>query len=122
MKGLFSKYRVERLDGESAPGKKHDGCFYFVLDLTHDPHAIPAIAAYANSCVSTNPLLAADLRAIVSELTANPNLCIYTCPPECPVYLDGKHRWTETRTFERGASAACKCGADAMNYDLLRAP
>ena len=59
---IFNKFRVERTDGKSAPGEKHDGCFYFVLDLDHDPHARPAIAAYADACERTHPTLAADLR------------------------------------------------------------
>ena len=48
-KGLYAKFVIERTDGRSAPGEKHDGCEYFVLDLTHDPHAIPAIKAYEQS-------------------------------------------------------------------------
>lgn len=48
-RGLYGKFRIERTDGKSAPGEKHDGCFYFVLDVAHDPHALPALAAYADS-------------------------------------------------------------------------
>lgn len=33
-RGLYSKFKVERTDGSSAPGEKHDACEYFVLDLT----------------------------------------------------------------------------------------
>jgi hypothetical protein len=44
--GLIGKYHVERTDGSSAEGQKHHGCQYFVLDLTHDPLAFPALAAY----------------------------------------------------------------------------
>lgn len=61
-RGVFNKYRVERLDGKSAPGRKHDGCAYFVLDIDHDPHALPALLAYADSCEEEIPLLARDLR------------------------------------------------------------
>ncbi|KKM87223.1 hypothetical protein LCGC14_1271110 [marine sediment metagenome] len=61
-RGLYAKYRpVERTDGRSAPGEKHHGCEYFVLDLTHDPHALPAIQAYANSCGADYPQLAVDI-------------------------------------------------------------
>ena len=60
--GLFNKFIVTRTDGKSAPGQKHDGCDYFVLDITHDPHAQAALAAYANSCEADYPLLARDLR------------------------------------------------------------
>lgn len=62
--GLYEKFRVERTDGKSAPGEKHSGCRYFVLDLDHDPHAAPALKAYAESCESEYPNLAADLRRI----------------------------------------------------------
>lgn len=65
--GLYDKYRVERTDGSSAPGGKHCNCQYFVLDLDHDPHAIAAIRAYADSCEADYPLLAADLRNLVAE-------------------------------------------------------
>ena len=38
-RGLYEKFAVERTDGKSKIGEKHEGCEYFVLDLTHDPHA-----------------------------------------------------------------------------------
>lgn len=60
-KGLYNKFRVERVDGSSEPGGKHHGCEYFVLDLTHDKHAKAALHAYAESCKEEYPLLAADL-------------------------------------------------------------
>jgi hypothetical protein len=59
--GLIDKFRVQRTDGTDAPGQKHDGCDYFVLDLTHDPHALPAIKAYADSCRADYPVLAVEL-------------------------------------------------------------
>lgn len=63
-KGLYEKFRVERTDGTSAPGGKHDGCEYFVLDMDHDDHARAAIEAYVLSLESAEeyPKLAADLR------------------------------------------------------------
>ena len=60
-RGLYGKFIIHRTDGESRPGHKHDGCDYFVLDLTHDPFAIPALRAYAKACRAEYPLLAADL-------------------------------------------------------------
>jgi len=60
--GLFRKFNVSRTDGSDFPGGKHDGCDYFVLDMTHDPYAKAAAAAYANACEGTHPVLAADLR------------------------------------------------------------
>jgi hypothetical protein len=65
--GLIDKFRVQRTDGSDAPGQKHDGCAYFVLDLTHDPHAIPALATYARSCAADYPALAKDLKAVVKR-------------------------------------------------------
>lgn len=62
-RGLYEKYTVTRNDGSSEPGGKHHGCEYFVLDLTHDPHASAALRAYADSCAADYPLLAADLRS-----------------------------------------------------------
>lgn len=43
---IHGKYRVERTDGSSEPGGKHHECVYFVLDVTHDEHAIAALRAY----------------------------------------------------------------------------
>lgn len=62
-KGLYNKFLITRTDGSSAQGRKHHECEYFVLDLTHDPHARAALLAYAESCKSEYPLLANDLRA-----------------------------------------------------------
>ena len=62
-RGLYNKFLVEREDGSSDVGEKHFGCDYFVLDLTHDRHAIAALFAYADSCQTEYPLLAQDLRA-----------------------------------------------------------
>lgn len=59
---LHRKFIVHRTDGQSAPGRKHDGCDYFVLDMTHDPYALRAVLAYAHACEATHPTLAHDLR------------------------------------------------------------
>lgn len=64
-RGIYHKFTVTRTDGTSAPGGKHDACFYFVLDLDHDPHAKAALAAYAESCRADYPLLAKDLDGMV---------------------------------------------------------
>lgn len=60
-RGLYDKFRIERTDGKSAPGQKHYGCRYFVLDLNHDRFALAALLAYALACEREYPLLAADL-------------------------------------------------------------
>lgn len=64
-RGLYNKFRVERVDGSDKAGGKHDGCSYFVLDLCHDPHAVAAIQAYIHSCVDDYPLLANDLFKLI---------------------------------------------------------
>lgn len=64
-RGLHEKFHVSRTDGKSAPGEKHYGCQYFVLDLDHDPHARAALNAYKLSCQAEYPALAADLHALL---------------------------------------------------------
>lgn len=60
-RGVYRKFQIERTDGKSASGEKHHSCHYFVLDLTHDPFAIPALRAYAEACRPSRPQLAHDL-------------------------------------------------------------
>lgn len=60
-RGLYDKYKVERTDGSSGPGGKHERCQYFILDLEHDKHAKAALQAYAESCRKKYPKLAKDL-------------------------------------------------------------
>lgn len=61
--GLYRKFNVSRTDGSSEPGEQHDGCEYFVLDMTHDPLAKPAILAYADACEKDGyVVLAQELR------------------------------------------------------------
>lgn len=67
-KGVYRKFYVKRLDGKDAPGKKHSGCDYFVLDLDHDPYAKAALRAYAKACEGNYPILAADLKRKVKEM------------------------------------------------------
>lgn len=67
-RGLYGKYDVERRDGSSEQGKKHDGCYYFVLDLDHDYFSVAALEAYANVCEDKYPSLAHDLRQRVAGM------------------------------------------------------
>ena len=62
-RGLYAKFNVSRNDGSDLKGGKHHGCEHFVLDVTHDKHASTALLAYAASVSTTNPQLAADMRA-----------------------------------------------------------
>ena len=66
-RGLFQKFAVTRTDGKSEPGEKHENCEYFVIDLTHDKFAKPAIQAYARACEGEYSQLAADLKAKVDD-------------------------------------------------------
>ena len=66
-RGLYTKFRIERVDGSSEPGGKHDGCYYFVLDTHHDPYAKAAIEAYAESCRDEYPLLAQDILMNIAD-------------------------------------------------------
>lgn len=63
-RGLYGKYIIQRADGSDASGGKHAGCQYFVLDLTHDNYALPALREYARWCRGQFPLLADDLDAL----------------------------------------------------------
>lgn len=63
-RGLYGKYQIRRVDGSTDKGKKHEKCDYFVLDVTHDPHAAPALFSYAASAKADGyEQLAADLYA-----------------------------------------------------------
>jgi hypothetical protein len=64
-RGLYAKYKpIERLD---APNPKHDGCEYFILDLTHDAIARDAVLLYALLCKADYPELAKDLVSLVKQ-------------------------------------------------------
>lgn len=67
--GLYRKYRVERTDGGSGPGQKHEHCEYFVLDLVHDKHALIALEHYAESCADEFPYLYDDLNDKLAVLS-----------------------------------------------------
>lgn len=84
-RGLYNKFRVTRTDGTSERGRKHDGCEYFVLDLTHDPHAAPALAAYIRSCEKDYPLLASDLRQVLNRFQPRPQTKWFADANQCPV-------------------------------------
>jgi hypothetical protein len=96
-RGLYDKFKVERTDGSSAPGGKHDGCRYFVLDASCDLHAIAALMAYAESCQADYPLLARDIR----------KLAVACC----------EHEWAETLHGPDVVGEHCmKCDVD-REYD-----
>lgn len=59
-RGLYHKFIVERTDGTSAAGEKHEGCKYFVLDLDHDPIAMKVLRTYAKEARHAGYVLLAD--------------------------------------------------------------
>ena len=67
IKGLYNKYTVDRVDGQSKKGCKHYGCNYFVLDMVHDPYARAAVSAYAEACAEEYPNLSKDLKELTKE-------------------------------------------------------
>lgn len=69
-RGLYQKFAVSRTSPEAEA--RHQGCEYFVLDITHDRHASAALAAYADSCRAEFPTLAADLNAKSGRPDAEP--------------------------------------------------
>lgn len=62
--GIYNKFNVTRMDGKSEEGQKHHDCKYFVIDMSHDKFAAPALLAYADACEREYPILAQDLRAL----------------------------------------------------------
>jgi hypothetical protein len=59
-RGLYDKYVVRRLDAD--PTGKHAECWYFVLDLEHDPYAYSALDMYASTCADKYPVLSYELK------------------------------------------------------------
>lgn len=59
--GVYRKFNVSRTDGRDLPGGDRHGAEYFVLDVTHDKFAKPALAAYAAACRNDYPALADDM-------------------------------------------------------------
>jgi hypothetical protein len=100
-RGLYDKFIVSRADGSSQPGGKHFGCWYFVLDATHDPYVFPALEAYADACEEENPLLARDIRGIVSS--KRPEL-----KAKAPASSEGGHA-NESRTAIFGVPGVANC-------------
>jgi hypothetical protein len=65
---IDGKFIVRRADGRDAPGCKHHGCQYFVLDLDHDSSALPTLRAYMRACKDERPALSHDLAVVIEML------------------------------------------------------
>lgn len=81
-RGLYEKYTVLRTDESDQPGRRHHGCELFVLDVTHDPHAVPALRAYAKSCrLDGYELLANDLQRLADVANHLPGVMLRDVSP-----------------------------------------
>jgi len=69
-KAIYPKYMVYRMDGKDNVGEKHEKCDLFVLDLTHDPAAIPAMAMFVTACADDRPALSASVWATFPAVDA----------------------------------------------------
>jgi hypothetical protein len=67
-RGIYEKYVVQRTDGATENGRKHEHCHHFVLDVDHDPLAVPCLSLYADICGTSYPQLARDLRKLIGNL------------------------------------------------------
>lgn len=68
-RGLYAKFIVKRIDAD--PTGKHENCWYFVLDLEHDPYAYAALDQYANACADKYPVLSHELKLKLREWQIN---------------------------------------------------
>ncbi len=104
--GVYRKFDVRRTDCSDQPGGKHHGCEYFVLDVTHDPHAKAALQKYADECESSHMTLAADMRDRYGLEPA-------AIPAQAPQQRLDDYA-TEINRLRNVIQAACLGGTDAM--------
>lgn len=90
------KYRVERM---SDPEGKHAGCWYFVLDPHHDPHALVALRQYAYSVRADNPALARDLHAVADRYGPGTSWGIQRSDGRIVTPSDGQ-RWEHSQAVD----------------------
>lgn len=79
-RGVYRKWEVKRVND---PDKKHDDCFLHVLDLDHDPFAVPALNSYIDACEHEYGPLAFDLTNVLTSKGAvtkdSLNITILAC-------------------------------------------
>lgn len=63
-RGVYKRYEVKRLNDLDG---KHDDCFLFVLDIDHDPFAVPALNSYIDACEHDYELLAHSLTHVLTS-------------------------------------------------------
>ena len=69
--GMYHKFTVYRNDGRDKLGGDRHGAQYFVLDVTHDKFAKPALATYVAACRNDYPALADDITTIIDTKETN---------------------------------------------------
>lgn len=67
MSGFYKKYNIYRRNPDGSDGEHIAGPTFTLRP--HDPHALVALKAYADSVRGTNSALAADLDALVAEFS-----------------------------------------------------
>lgn len=124
-RGLYPKFRVERLDGRDLWDGDRADADYFVLDLDYDDprSVIPAIKQYARGCAEKYPALSQDLLRKVHAIktdwddtqAAAAEAMGYThdggsCDRDCPVcFPGGKFDYVES---------GCSSFAELFAYDV----
>lgn len=111
---LYHKFNVTRTDGTDAPGGKHHGDQYLVLNATTDRHAIPALRAYAESCAAEYPALAADLRKLARPADCFVNVPDITLPSGIVVPAFRVGQYLSSRDSE------CKVSINAIDTPWVR--
>lgn len=108
---IHRKFDVKRTDRRDRnPGDKHYGCFHWVLDIDHDPHAMPTMGFYAKLCKETHPQLSSDIMMVVKGLrdphsTPVPTDLIFKVGPVSAFVLLEDNWWEQpVRRIDRNAS------------------
>lgn len=122
--GLYDKYRVERTDGQSAPGQKHHECEYFCLDMTHDKHASAALFAYAVSCSEEYPLLSKDLTRAAYNIarTVNPDGVVDVAISKTSDGQDDDEAWAKANRIQFSMDGNMWCAVAPSFVNLQESP
>lgn len=60
-RGLYGKFRVERVDGKDKKGGAKENAAYFVMDYANDPDAWVGVASWAVTAQHRRPVVAREL-------------------------------------------------------------
>lgn len=100
-RGLYRKYDLYRVreDGNGGYTTELVTDPFFVLRYITDPHAAAAFRAYADSCESENPELAADIRRQLGPVDRDPGPGPMKCP-DCGAAMDRADAGTFNDRYE----------------------